>query len=655
MRACGPDSAHWFATRAAISASPARIAPDRKCPRHVRHFMETLSWMFKLVDQVTGPAGKMVKGLKGFAGGVKDAAVGVKDFGGKVVDWMKGLDAALGVVEKVGKGLVELGKKALDFGAYVVHAAEFKKQTFAGLDALEGSARMAEAARKTLELMANNAGKDTAVLVDKFKELRVEGFGTQDAMDAIAASLSVAAANGDKAGDSTLDLLKSVKTNSKGLFDTTALASVTKIGVPVDRFKQSLAKLKGVTVEELDGMVKAGQVTADEGVAAILDTIHDRFDKGAGLGALAKQLGGGSVTGQLQVLQNNLQKLFGDTAITTPFVNALKNLNSLFSESSETGKKLRDFLTRMFEKVGDLVDAISDPEAIGSAIEGIVDFLDAIDTVVSQVMPYLKALGGPLWDGIKSAVKPLIGIFDKIFPEKGGGADSNYIAMFKTLGTVLGWVLGIIVDLVAWFVAITAATTAFAWVIIAGVVHGLSMLVDGAIDAWDAIVDFIDGIVDAAGDLWDSALSIGSDFIDGLIQGISDGWASVVKTVTGLADAVVGTIKKKLGIASPSKVMATLGGFTAVGFAEGIDSKTDIADASMGALVSPPSLVGAAGGAPSAPSGGRTSVSIGDVVVNVPASTQDPQGFGRVAGNEVRAQLLSLFEELGLEVGPRAA
>ena len=46
-----------------------------------------------------------------------------------------------------------------------------------------------------------------------------------------------------------------------------------------------------------------------------LDTIHDRFDKGQGLGALAKQLGEGSVTGQVQVLQNNLQKLFGDTAI----------------------------------------------------------------------------------------------------------------------------------------------------------------------------------------------------------------------------------------------------------------------------------------------------------------------------------------------------
>ena len=35
--------------------------------------METLSWMFKLVDQVSGPAGKMLKGIKGFGGQLKDA------------------------------------------------------------------------------------------------------------------------------------------------------------------------------------------------------------------------------------------------------------------------------------------------------------------------------------------------------------------------------------------------------------------------------------------------------------------------------------------------------------------------------------------------------------------------------------------------------
>ncbi|MBI2392822.1 MAG: hypothetical protein HYV09_24770 [Deltaproteobacteria bacterium] len=612
--------------------------------------METLSWMFKLVDQVTGPAGKMVKGLKGFAGGIKDAAAGVKDFGANIGEWAKGVDAALGIIEKVGKAIAALGKKGLDFGKFVVGAVEAKKQALAGLQALEGSARVADVAHKTLEVMADNAGKDVGALVEKFKELRLHGFKTQDALDAIAASLSVAAANGDKAGDATLELMKSIKGSDNGLFDKSALDAVTKAGVPLDRFKQSLADVKGVAVDEIEGLIKAGKVSADEGMASVLDSIHQGFDKGEGLGALAKQLGGGSVTGQMQVFENSLRRLFQDSSITGPLVRALKNINSLFSESSETGKKLRDFLTRMFEKVGDLVDAISDPTALGAALGGIVDFLDEIDTVMSYVTPYLKAMAGPMWDGIKSAVKPLIGIWNKIFPEKGGGADSRYLAMFKSLGAVLGWILGIIIDLIAWVVAVNAAVAAFAWTIIAGVVHGLGLLGESLGEAWDAIVDFIDGIVDAAGDLWDSAVSIAGDFIDGLIQGITDGWDTVVKTVTGLGDAVVGAVKKKLGIASPSKVMAGLGEFTAMGFAQGLDSKSDMAEGALGPMVTPANLVG--GGASAGAGSSRTTVSIGDIVVNVPAGTPDAQAFGRAAGDEIRARVVALFEELGLQLGP---
>lgn len=618
--------------------------------------MESLSWLFKLVDQVTGPAAKMAKSLKGFAGGIKHAAVGVKDAGKGLVEWGSKLNGALEVVGKVANGFIALGRSALDFGKYLVHASEFKKSTFAGLDALEGSARMAEAARKTLELMAKNSGQDVGALVGKFKELRLQGFATQDAFDAIAASLSVAAANGDKAGDATLDLLKSVKGNDKGLFDKSALDGITKIGVPVDHFKKQLAKLKGVTVDEIEGMVKAGKVTADEGVAAILQTIGDRFDKGQGLGSLAKQLSGDSVTGQLQVFQNTLLAIFGDTKITEPLVRALKAINALFDENTATGKKLREFLQRTFEKLGTIIDSIASSD-LASVFDGALGFFDAIDTVISHVWPYLEAMGGPLWEGLKSAVKPLIGMWHKIFPDKGGGTDSRLVDVLKTLGTVLGWVLGIIIDLAAWVVMSTLAAGALAWVIIGAVCKAFGALIDGAVDVWNAVVDFVDGIVDAASSLWDSAISIASDFIDGLIQGISDGWDSVIKTVTGLADAVVGTIKKKLGIASPSKVMASFGAFTAIGFAQGVESKSDMAEGALGAMVTPASLGSGTAGAAASPSGasGAGSVSIGDIIVNVPEGTKEPQAFGRAVGDEVRARVLALFEELGLQIGSVAA
>ncbi|MGZ3454447.1 MAG: phage tail protein [Polyangiales bacterium] len=611
--------------------------------------------MFKLVDQISGPAGKMAKGLNGFGSELKHVGAETKSVGEQVKDWAAGLASAAQIVEKVGKAIVEIGKKALEFGDYVGKATQFKKVTQEGLLALEGSKKVAEITRITLEKMADNAGADTEALVGKFKELRLSGFAAQQSFDAIAASLSVAAVNGDEAGKATLDLLKSVKGNDKGLFDKSAFDAVTKAGIPIDRFKKSLAALKGVTVDQIEDLIKTGQVSADEGISAVLNTIHDRFDKGEGLGALAKKLTGGSVDGQVQVLKNSLQRLFGDSALAGPLVNALKNVNKLLSDSSETGKKLRDFLARMSEKLGDLIESVSDPGSLGAALGAIIDFVDEIDTVLSYVMPYLEAFGGSLWEGIKSAVKPLIGIWQKIFPEKGGGADSRYIAMFKTLGTVLGVVLGVIIDLVAWAVGASVAFATFASIVVAAVVHGLSMLVDGAVEAWDAITDFVEGVTDAAGDLFDDAVSIGSDFIDGLIEGIENGWDTVVETVSGLGDAIVGAVEKKLGIASPSKVMKGLGAFTAIGFAQGVESKTDLADSSLGELVSPPSLVGAGSGKSAGSGGAPSTVSIGDIVVHVPAGTSDPQGFGRAAGNEIRAQVLALIEELGLEIAPSKA
>jgi len=111
-------------------------------------------------------------------------------------------------------------------------------------------------------------------------------------------------------------------------------------------------------------------------------------------------------------------------------------------------------------------------------------------------------------------------------------------------------------------------------------------------------------------------------------------------------------VKKKLGIASPSKVMAAFGAFTAIGFAQGVEQKTPEAEAAMGSLVMPPSLVGPAANAgqgSAATAGGR--ISIGDIVVHVPANTNDPQAFGRAVGDGVREKLVSLLEELGVQQG----
>ena len=65
---------------------------------------------------------------------------------------------------------------------------------------------------------------------------------------------------------------------------------------------------------------------------------------------------------------------------------------------------------------------------------------------------------------------------------------------------------------------------------------------------------------------------IGADIIAGLWQGIQEKWTSVKEGVTGIATGLVDGIKAKLGIQSPSTVMAGIGVNIMEGLGNGMDS-----------------------------------------------------------------------------------
>lgn len=67
-------------------------------------------------------------------------------------------------------------------------------------------------------------------------------------------------------------------------------------------------------------------------------------------------------------------------------------------------------------------------------------------------------------------------------------------------------------------------------------------------------------------------MEIGGQIIDGLWQGIQAKWESVKASITGLAGSIAQSIKDKLGIQSPSKVMHAIGVNIVEGLQTGMDS-----------------------------------------------------------------------------------
>ena len=62
----------------------------------------------------------------------------------------------------------------------------------------------------------------------------------------------------------------------------------------------------------------------------------------------------------------------------------------------------------------------------------------------------------------------------------------------------------------------------------------------------------------------------GNMIVRGLVNGLMSGMGQIKSAITTLGDSTIGWFKEKLGIHSPSRVFATLGGFTMAGLANGL-------------------------------------------------------------------------------------
>ncbi|SMF23448.1 MULTISPECIES: phage tail tape measure protein [unclassified Pseudomonas] len=66
--------------------------------------------------------------------------------------------------------------------------------------------------------------------------------------------------------------------------------------------------------------------------------------------------------------------------------------------------------------------------------------------------------------------------------------------------------------------------------------------------------------------------SFGGMIVSGLVNGLVAGMGQIKETISSLGESTIGWFKEKLGIHSPSRVFAELGGFTTEGLAIGLDA-----------------------------------------------------------------------------------
>lgn len=238
--------------------------------------------------------------------------------------------------------------------------------------------------------------------------------------------------------------------------------------------------------------------------------------------------------------------------------------NALSNLTSDLGETMRPALVNTLEEVLSIAQAIrawsNENPQLASGLISVVKWLAIGLTLMGGITLAAGAILGPL--AMARFAFTALGI-------SGSGAMSVLGAGFSLIMKGIGGIGTVLIRI---------AMLAMAHPIIALI----ALIAAGAMyiwNNWDTLgpkfFALIDRISSYFGNLKDRAIEAGRNMIDGMISGITSRWTALKETVGGIGDKSIDWVKDKLGIHSPSRVFAELGGFTMQGFAQGLAGGAD--------------------------------------------------------------------------------
>ncbi len=478
---------------------------------------------------------------------------------------------------------------------FALGQADAERQSLLTLEAILGSAEAASELDSVIDKMAAGSSVSSERLEEFATSLAKAGLRGDELTQSLDLLRKVEAGVGGEAASKLQGII--AKAGASGKFDVSA-KQLSEVGINM----ADLAGALGVSVADIEKKMKSGAISVKEGVAALNKAAAKLGDVDA-----KKALGFGK---QMEKLKENIGQLFTDINIE-PFLEGLKTVTDLFSQNTESGRAMKAIFTKVF---------------------------DGFFSIAAKVFPYVKAaVLGLVLIALKLyiAFKPVGRAIEEAF----GGDSTDGVATFTNYLSNMATIIGVVASVVGGVLGAAITTVSFAIQVATAYISGLS-------DAFSFIVDNLSSI---------NLGSIGASMIAGLVVGLLGGLDGVISAMSSIADSAVSTLKSKLSIASPSKLFAGLGGFTAEGFAQGVQAGTpSVASAVTDMVHTPTPSAAMKGGAAGAAAGGKgggsgASIQIGSVTVQLPG-VKDAVDFAE----QLPGAMAEAFERLGLQMGAAA-
>jgi hypothetical protein len=447
----------------------------------------------------------------------------------------------------------------------------------------------------------------------------IKGDALKESIKAVAAATAIMGESGGAAAEGLIKrFAMAAEAGQKIALDRRILTQLSAAGVSV----AALAKELGTTPEKLGKMQVGAKDLGDAMQRALI---------AQGAGPLA-QLGNTWATMSAKISEG-IDDAFEDLDdLVGPFMEELQSLASEFFAGSAASKDfasvIKAILTPAFEVATEMIRFLH------------LNFL-RLQIAVLQVRVWLLPISSAL-------------------SEIGISAGVVNVALYVLKGTLI--VVAVALGLVALAAALIAAPFILAGIAVYLLITGVQKLVGilgGAVDNFDnikgaaaeagagilsSIQSTVTGAASAIAGFPLAAAQAGLNFVLGLVQAIATGQGPVADAARALAQSALSAIKGALGIASPSKVMLQMGGYTAQGMAQGISKGTPgvrMAARGMGSAAAGGAAAGAGGGG-----GSKIEVHVHEGAIVIHGA--------RDAESMTKEAVALVFEDVLLQIGARA-
>ena len=267
-----------------------------------------------------------------------------------------------------------------------------------------------------------------------------------------------------------------------------------------------------------------------------------------------------------------IQKGFQDVwqKVQTRFPQAAQNMANAF------GLVVREGATEVITDVYSMITAAVGGDwgqALTSGIAAVLDFMgsDFGKTVLDTVGPMLATAGKKLSGTLATTLGGVV---------SEGGLLTTIGTKLAGLAATIGGEGGILATVGAKLAALAASLGPHG-LLIAAVVAAGAVVITLLVKNWDKVKNFFGRALDWLRNLFSKFVEVGKNLVKGLWEGITGAAKAVGDGIRNLCTGLVNGVKSFFGIHSPSTVMAQLGEYMSLGFANGIADSGNAVDRSM--------------------------------------------------------------------------